>query len=101
MKAMNAITFMKHRPAHVAALAIAGIGLAILAAGPVSAALAEPVKKTPDNFSYDIKNGKRVPKTGNRVTNPDGSWREEQKDGDCVIIREKTASGEYRETRSC
>ena len=30
-------------------------------------------QRTPKNFSYDIKDGKRVPK-GNRVTNADGSW---------------------------
>lgn len=95
------MTFLKRQPpARLAAIA-AGIGLVALAAGPVAAAIADPVKKTPDNFSYDIKNGKRVPKGGNRVTNADGSWREERKDGDCVIVREKTASGEYRETRSC
>lgn len=98
---MNAITFLKRQPPARIAAVMLGIGLAALAAGPVSAALADPVKKTPDNFSYDIKDGKRVPKAGNRIVNPDGSWREERKDGDCTIIREKTANGEYRETRSC
>ena len=33
-------------------------------------------QQTPKGWSYEIKDGKRVPK-GNRVTNPDGSWREE------------------------
>jgi hypothetical protein len=82
----------------IAALALAGVAFA---AAPAIAALADPARKTPDNFSYDIKDGKRVPKAGKRVTNPDGSWREEAKDGDCKIVREKTASGEYRETRAC
>ncbi|WP_207791117.1 hypothetical protein [Allosphingosinicella flava] len=90
----------RQKPVHLVAIAV-GIGLLALAAGPVAAMAADPVRKTPDNFAYDIKDGKRVPKAGNRVTNPDGSWREERQDGDCVIVREKTASGEYRETRSC
>jgi len=41
-----------------------------------------------------------VPK-GNRVTNADGSWREELRQGSCVTVKEKTANGEYRETRRC
>jgi len=41
-----------------------------------------------------------VPK-GNRVTNPDGSWREELKQGNCVTIKERSAAGEYKETRQC
>ena len=97
------MTVMKRQPPLRLAAIVAGIGLVALAAGPVAAMVsdADPVRKTPDNFSYDIKDGKRVPKTGKRVTNPDGSWREERKDGDCVIVREKSASGEYRETREC
>ena len=38
---------------------------------------------------------------GNRVTNPDGSWREEQRQGNCVTIKERSATGEYKETRQC
>ena len=56
--------------------------------------------QTPKGWSYDIKNGQRVPK-GNRVTNPDGSWREEVKQGNCVTVKEKSASGEYKESRQC
>ncbi|WP_155263221.1 hypothetical protein [Sphingomonas segetis] len=56
--------------------------------------------KTPKGWSYEIKDGKRVPK-GDRVTNPDGSWREEIKQGNCVTIKEKSAAGEYKETRQC
>lgn len=100
---MGLMTFARRqKPAHLAALAV-GLGLVAFAAGPVAAMVsgADPVRKTPDSFSYDIKDGKRVPKAGKRVTNPDGSWREERKDGDCVIVREKTASGEYREVREC
>lgn len=82
-----------------AALVLGGLTFVLIPAASVSA---EPAKgKTPDSWSYDIKDGKRVPKAGKRVTNPDGSWKEERKDGDCTIVREKTASGEYREVRSC
>ena len=56
--------------------------------------------QTPKGWSYEIKNGQRVPK-GNRVTNPDGSWREEVRQGNCVTVKEKSAAGEYKETRQC
>jgi hypothetical protein len=57
-------------------------------------------QQTPKGWSYEIKDGKRVPK-GNRVTNADGSWREEVRQGNCVTIKEKSAQGEYKETRQC
>jgi hypothetical protein len=56
--------------------------------------------QTPKGWNYEIKNGQRVPK-GNRVSNPDGSWREELKQGNCVTVKEKSASGEYKESRQC
>jgi hypothetical protein len=58
------------------------------------------VQQTPKGWSYDIQDGKRVPK-GNRVTSPDGSWREELKQGNCVTVKERSATGEYKETRQC
>jgi hypothetical protein len=60
----------------------------------------QPAQSTPKGWSYDLKNGQRVPK-GNRVSNPDGSWREEVKQGNCVTVKEKSASGEYKESRQC
>ena len=75
----------------------------IAAAAFTTVAQAQPksqVQQTPKGWSYDIQDGKRVPK-GNRVTNPDGSWREEVKQGNCVTIKEKSAAGEYKETRQC
>jgi len=76
-------------------------GAALVAgAGFATAASAQQDQKTPKNWSYEIKDGKRVPK-GNRVTNPDGSWREEVKQGNCVTVKEKSATGEYKETRQC
>nr|WP_294168891.1 hypothetical protein [uncultured Sphingomonas sp.] len=71
---------------------------ALLAGAGASAALAQ---RTPNNFRYEIKNGQRVPKPGNRLVRPDGSWREEVRQGSCVTIKEKSAAGEYKETRRC
>ena len=53
-----------------------------------------------ESWNYEIKDGKRVPK-GDRVTNADGSWREEVRQGKCITVKEKSASGEYKETRRC
>ena len=80
------------------ALLIGGAAF-IAAAGYATAASAQD-QKTPRNWSYEIKDGKRVPK-GNRVTNADGSWREEVKQGNCVTVKERSANGEYKETRQC
>jgi len=57
-------------------------------------------QQTPKGWSYEIKDGKRVPK-GNRITNKDGSWREEVRQGNCVTVKEMSAAGEYKETRQC
>jgi hypothetical protein len=35
------------------------------------------------------------------VTNPDGSWREELRQGNCVTLKERSPTGEYKETRQC
>jgi hypothetical protein len=81
-----------------AALAVAAVGVAMLS--PASAQKAEPQAKTPANWSYELKNGRRVPRA-NRVTAADGSWREEARDGACTTVRTMSATGEYRETRQC
>ena len=77
--------------------------VALVATGFATAAYAQAQgqdQQTPKGWSYEIKDGKRVPK-GNRVTNADGSWREEVRQGNCVTIKERSASGEYKETRQC
>jgi hypothetical protein len=76
--------------------------VAVAAAGFAAAAYAQVQQpQTPKNWSYSLdKNGQRVPKS-NRVTNPDGSWREEMRQGNCVTVKERSATGEYRETRQC
>lgn len=69
-------------------------------AATASAQTASQGPQTPKGWSYEIRDGKRVPK-GSRVTNPDGSWREELKQGNCVTVKAKSATGEYKETREC
>ena len=77
------------------------IGVAAFVAAAVGAMPASAQgQDTPKGWSYELKNGQRVPK-GNRVTNPDGSWREEARQGNCVTVKEKSATGEYKETRAC
>ena len=79
------------------------IGLAVVAgAGLAGAAIAQDrnSQATPKGWNYEIKDGKRVPKADRKV-NADGSWREEVRQGSCVTVKEKTANGEYRETRRC
>ena len=79
-------------------LAVAGVAFATTAA---SAAFAQSADQaTPKGWNYEIKDGKRVPK-GERQVNADGSWREELRQGKCVTIKEKSAAGEYKETRRC
>ena len=82
-------------------LVLGGVAL-IAAAGYTTMAFAQATANasTPKGWNYEIRDGKRVPK-GNRVTRPDGSWREEVRQGNCVTIKEKSAAGEYKETRQC
>ena len=75
------------------------IGAATLVATAASAAYAQ-ARPTPNSWNYEIKDGKRVPKAERKV-NADGSWREEVRQGECITIKEKTASGEYKESRRC
>ena len=83
---------------------VLGIGVVALAATAASAAYAQAGNSgdqaTPSGFNWEIKDGKRVPK-GQRQTNADGSWREEIRQGKCVTVKEKSAAGEYKESRKC
>lgn len=72
----------------------------VASAGLASVAIAQS-QQTPKGWNYEIRDGKRVPKAGNRETKADGSWREEQKQGNCVTVKERSATGEYKETRQC
>jgi hypothetical protein len=73
---------------------------ALAVAGAIGFAGTAVAQSVPKNWNYEIKDGKRVPK-GERVTNADGSWREETRQGKCITIKEKSPAGEYKETRRC
>lgn len=85
--------------AAVAAIAVAGAASAAYAQTGNAAAQSD-TQATPKNFNYVIKDGKRVPKS-NRVTNADGSWREETRVGNCVTVKEGSAAGDIKITRKC
>jgi hypothetical protein len=92
----------------VTLFAMAAVGVALVAAvGLPTAARAQQgqgqqtaTQATPRGWSYEIVNGKRVPK-GNRQVNADGSSREEVRVGNCVTIKEKSPDGTYKESRRC
>jgi hypothetical protein len=80
------------------ALVVGGVALVVL--GTYATTALAQNQQTPKAWDYEIRDGKRVPK-GNRVTNPDGSWREEVRQGNCVTVKERSAAGDYKETRQC
>ena len=75
---------------------------ACLASALASAAAAQPATpQTPKGWTYDVdKRGNRIARNM-RETRPDGSWREEVRQGNCVTIKERSAAGEYKESRQC
>jgi hypothetical protein len=81
-------------------LGAAGLAFAATAASAAWAQATTGDQATPKDFNWEIKDGKRVPK-GQRQTNADGSWREEIRQGKCITIKEKSAAGEYKESRKC
>ena len=81
-------------------IAYALLALAATAASAAYAQVAAADQATPKNFNWEIKDGKRVPK-GQKQVNADGSWREEIRQGKCVTVKEKTATGDVKVTRRC
>lgn len=81
-------------------LTVIGLAFAATAASAAYAQATGNDQATPNSFNWEIKDGKRVPK-GQRTVNADGSWREEIRQGKCVTVKEKSAAGEYKETRRC
>lgn len=75
-------------------------GMSALVALSAGQAIAQDRSATPKDWGYEIVDGKRVPKAKRQV-NPDGSWREERRTGDCVEIKERTAQGEIKIHREC
>ena len=84
----------------VAVATVAVVGAAGVARAQASSHAQDHTQATPKNFNYEIRDGKRVPKS-NRVTNADGSWREVTKVGNCTTVKEGTAAGEVKITRTC
>ena len=85
----------------VALAVAAGFGLASVAVAQAAPEAQAQTQPTPKGWNYALdKNGKRIAK-GNRVTNADGSWREEIGQGKCKTVKEMTAKGEYKESHSC
>jgi len=78
------------------------ISACITSLGMTSMASAQPAPpQTPRNWTYEVdKRGNRVARNM-RETRPDGSWREEIRQGNCVTIKERSATGEYKESRQC
>ena len=77
------------------------VGAAALGATAAYAA-APAQQQTPKTWSWTKdKDGKRVERPSEVTRNPDGSTREVIRNGRCVTIKERSASGEYRETRQC
>lgn len=75
-------------------------GMAVLVLLSAGQAIAQDRSSTPKDWGYEIVDGKRVPKA-KRTVNPDGSWREERRTGNCVEVKERTAEGEIKITRTC
>ena len=84
----------------ISTAAAAMIGLGFATAAQASGAPQQQAQATPKKWNYEIRDGKRIPK-GDRVVKADGSWREEIRQGKCVTIKEKSAAGEYKESRRC
>lgn len=83
-------------------LAVGGVAVAALAGAAWAQSGGQSsggTQSTP--FNYEIKDGKRVPKPTNTVTNADGSKREETRQGNCVTIKETSADGAVKTTRKC
>lgn len=79
----------------------------LLALGSATAALSSAAPdqpappQTPKGWRYQVDpRGNRIARN-DRVVRPDGSWREEVRQGNCVTIKERSATGEYKETRQC
>jgi hypothetical protein len=84
-------------------LVLTGFAVALVAgaAGAAYAQANQTAQSTPKNWSWEPgKDNKRVPKA-NRVTNADGSWREEVKQGSCTKIKEGTGQGEVKTSYKC
>ena len=87
------------KPFHfAAAAAIVAVGVfaaSAWAAGPQD----RKGRNTPPGWSYEIRDGKRVPRVPRKV-NADGSWTEVIRKGNCTVTR-TGREGVVREVREC
>lgn len=78
-----------------------GACLLAIALPCTAGAQTENSNRTPKSWNYQVDSrGNRIARD-NRVTNRDGSWREEIRQGNCLTIKQRAASGEYKEVRQC
>jgi hypothetical protein len=78
------------------------VGAAALGATAAYSAAPPQDQQTPKSWSWTTgKGGKRVERPSEVTRNPDGSTREVIRNGKCVTIKERSAAGEYKETRQC
>lgn len=80
-------------------IALGMSAVAVSAQAPSDTPRAQKGSNTPANWSYEIKDGKRVPRAQRKV-NADGSWTEESRKGNCTETR-SGRDGEVRTTRVC
>jgi hypothetical protein len=82
----------------IATLVLCTLGAVIPAA---AAAQTAGPQQLPKGWTYQVdSHGNRVAKTS-RVLKQDGSWREEIRQGNCLTVKERSATGEYKETTQC
>ncbi len=80
---------------------VAAASLALGLATGASAQQSPPSSSTPKDFSYEVKDGKRVEKPDRRTVLADGTIREEYRSGKCVTIKEKRPDGAVKTSRKC
>ena len=75
--------------------------VAAFAIASAAHAQASATPQTPRNWTYELdRSGNRVARV-NRLVKADGSWREEVRQGNCITVKERSATGEYKEARQC
>ena len=77
------------------------IGTAVAVATASGSSAYAQSRPTPPNWQYEIVGGKRVPWSPNHNTKPKSSKHKKKRLGKCGTIMERSATGEYKETRQC
>ena len=86
-----------HFATAAAVVAVGAFAAAAWAAGPGGKSKRAP--NTPPGWSYELRDGKRVPRVPRKV-NADGSWSEVVRKGSCTVTR-TGREGMVREVREC